>query len=63
MCTQPRKGISFFITWRVLRSSEGMKSGKSEGVVKLLINFSEATDMASGNRSGVYQALLCRRSK
>ena len=32
--------------------------GESEGVVKVLAEFSEATYMVSGSISGVYQALL-----
>ena len=32
--------------------------GKSEGVVKVLTEFSEAKDMAAGSRSGVYWDLL-----
>ena len=35
-------------------------SGDAEGVVKVITEFSEATYMASGIRSGVYQALLSR---
>ena len=52
----PCKGTSFLITQRLLGSS-----GELEGVVKVLTGFSEATDMAAGSRSGVYQALLCGR--
>ena len=46
--------------WVGLGSSEGSRNirAKSEGVVKVLTEFSEAIDMASGGRSGVYQALL-----
>ena len=57
--TLPRKVTSIFITWRVLGSSEGRRYGKSEGVVKVLKEFSKATDMAAGGRSGVYRAHLC----
>ena len=39
----PSKDTYFFITWRVLWSSEGSRSGKSEGVVKVLTELSEAT--------------------
>ena len=56
----PFKGTSFFRTWRVLGSSVGSKSGESEGVVKVLTEFLEATEMAAGSRSGAYQALLCK---
>ena len=59
MLNLPLKGTSFFITWRVLGSSEGRRYGKLEGVVKVLTNISEATEMAAGSRSGVYQDLLC----
>ena len=58
MCSLTSKGIYFFIKWRVFGPSVGRISGESEGVVKLLIEFSEATDMADGSRSGVYRALL-----
>ena len=34
-------------------------SGKSEGVVKVLKDFSEATEMVARSRFGSYQALLC----
>ena len=39
LCTLPRKGTYFFITWRVPGESEGRRSGESEGVVKALKTF------------------------
>ena len=56
------KGTYFFITWRVLESSLGRIYGKSKGVVKELTDFSEATEIASGSRSGEYWSLLYRGS-
>ena len=61
MLTLPWKGTFLFTTWRVLGSSEGRKSGESEGLVKVITEFSVASDMADRSISGVYQALLCRR--
>ena len=60
MSTIPFKGTYFFRTWRVLGSSVGRISGKSEGVVKVLTEISEAAEMAAGSISGAYRALLCR---
>ena len=57
--TQPFTGRYFFRTWRVLGSSVGRISGESEGVVKVLTDFSEATEMAAWSRSGTYRYLLC----
>ena len=51
----------FFITWILLGSSVRRRSGESEGVVKVLPEFPEATYMTAGIRSGVYEAHLCGR--
>ena len=42
-----------------LRPSVGRISGKSEGLFKVLTEFSEATDMESESRSRAYWDILC----
>ena len=59
MFTLPFKGKYFFVTWIVFGSSVGSRSSESEGVVKLLTEFSEAAEIAYGSISGVYWYLLC----
>ena len=52
MFTLPFKGKYFFVTWIVFGSSVGSRSSESEGVVKLLTEFSEAAEIAYGSISG-----------
>ena len=52
------KGTYFSITCRVLRSSVGRISGESEGVFKVIAEFSDSTEMEAGSRSGFYRAPL-----
>ena len=59
MLTLPSKGTYLSITWRSLVSSKGRRSGESEGVVKSLTGFSEATEIVAGSRYGVYWDILC----
>ena len=59
MLTLPLKVKHFFIPWRVLGLSEGRRYIESEGVFKVLTEFSEATEMAVGSRYEVYRDILC----
>ena len=57
--TRPFTGRPFFVTWIVLGPSVGKISGESEGVVKVLTEFSEATEIVAGSIFGAYRDLLC----
>ena len=61
MLTLSLKVTYFFITRRVLGSSEGRRSIESEGVFKVITEFLEAIGMAAGRIYGIYQDLLCGR--
>ena len=54
MWNLPFTGTYFFGTWIVLGPSVGRIYGESEGVVKVLTDFSEATEMSAGSRFGAY---------
>ena len=58
MWTLPFTGTSFFGTWIVLVPSVVRIYGESEGVVKVLTDFSEETEMSAGSRFGAYRYLL-----
>ena len=51
------------IVWSVFEASEVriISCGESEGGVKVLADFPEATEMASGSGSGIQRALLFGR--